>query len=385
MPLNLSPQDRRLLIVGGVVFTISVLLAIIFRPTASDSHFATSYSTASEGAKAAYLLLQESGYRVERRARPPANLSDPRTTLLIITDPTEYPTADDKAALDRFLSGGGEIVLASSFGSLFVTAPSPISLPQAEKFRALVPSAQALNAPEIETDAIAAKPEPSPAIGLYGDNSGYAVMQYAHGQGSVIWLASSSLLSNAGLSNSGNLEFLLSTVGSKSRRILWDEYFHGHRVATPVAVAHPQLAWLFGQLAFLAGAVLVTFSRRSLPRRSPPPDLRLSPLEYVRALAQLYEYAGAANVAVDIFYEHFRYTLTRRLGLRHSASSQELTRAVAVRWPINSEDFRTLLDTCESARFFEDLTRKEALGLVQHLYKYSLELKLFPETPQEGY
>ncbi len=384
MPLNLSPQDRRLLIIGGLVFATSVLLAIVFRPTASDAHFATSYSTAPEGAKAAYLLLQESGYRVERWARPPADLNDARNTVLILTDPTEYPTQDDKSAIQRFLTGGGEIVLASNFGYLFVTAPSPISIPLAQKFRALSPSAQALNAPEIESDAIAAKSEPSLGIPLYGDNAGYAVLQYAHGAGSVIWLASSSVLSNAGLGDSGNLEFLLSTIGSKSRRVLWDEYFHGYRVAGSTAVSHPQLAWLFAQLALLAGAVLVTFSRRSLPRRAPRQDSRLSPLEYVRALAQLYEYAGAANVAVDIFYEHFRYTLTKRLGLRHSASSQELTLAVAVRWPVDSQDFRTLLDSCESARFFEDLTRKEALMLVQRLYQYSLDLKLFPETTQEG-
>ena len=74
MPLKLSPEDRRLLIVAGAVFVVSALLAIVLSPAESEAQFATSYSVASEGAKAAYLLLRESGYRVERWTRPPAEL-----------------------------------------------------------------------------------------------------------------------------------------------------------------------------------------------------------------------------------------------------------------------------------------------------------------------
>lgn len=382
MPLNLSREDRRLVIIAATVFATSTLLAIFLAPTASDAHFATTYSTASEGTKAAYLLLRESGYRVERWSHPPAELNDAPNTLLVLTDPDETPAQGDKSALEKFLSGGGVIVLAGAFSPVFVSEAAPEQLPISlgwGTFSAQAPSAQALSAPEIKLDAIASWAKPSQGIGLYGDDSRYVVMQYAHGSGSVIWLASSSLLSNDGLRQSRNLEFLLSTIGSKSRRVLWDEYFHGHRAAATMTISHPQLAWLFGQMGFVAVAVLLTFSRQSTPQRATRPESRLSPLEYVRALGQLYEHAGATNVAVDISYEHFRYALAKRLGARPSLTSEELARAAARKWPVEAEGLRALLDTCESARFFGDLPQKEALALVQRLHEYSLQLELISE------
>jgi len=386
MPLNLSPQDRRLIFVAGALFLVCTLLAIFLSPPESSAQFATSYSSASEGAKAAYLLLQESGYGVERCSRRPAELNNPPNTVLILADPQEIPDETDKAALSRFLSNGGTLVLAGELSPLFVSeiapVPSPVSLGW-KTFAAQAPSLQALNAPEIRLDT-AASWQSATGVPLYGEERSYTVMQYAHGRGTVLWLASSSVLSNAGLKESGNLDFLLSTVGNKSRRILWDEYFHGYRAAVPAGSAHPQLKWLFGQLGFVAVAVLLTFSRRSGPQRAPRGDSRLSPLEYVRALGQLYEHARAANVAVDVAYERFRYTAEKRLGLRPSATSAELAQAVADRWPVDREDLRSLLESCESARFFEDLSQKEALALVKRLHNYSVLLKLFPEPTKEG-
>ncbi len=385
MPLNISPEDRRLVVVAGIVFLASALLAVFLSPAESDAEFATSYSVASEGAKAAYLLLRESGYRVERWSRSPAELKDPQNTLLIITDPIEFPAQDEKTALDRFMNDGGEIVLAGSLGALFASERAPAELPVSpgwQNFAAQAPSPQARNAPEIRISAPAAWGKPGPAIGLYGDSAQYVVMQYPHGKGSLLWLASSSMFSNLGLRDAGNMEFLLSTIGSKSRQVLWDEYFHGHRTtATPVA--HPQLTWLFAQLGFIAVAVLVTFSRRSGPRRSPRTESRLSPLEYVRALGQLYEHAHATNVAIDVAYERFRYTLIKRLGLRPTATNEDLAQAVAQRSAIDREELRALLDACESARFHENLNQKEALALSQRLHNYSALLKLFPEAVEE--
>src|SRR5581483_12318616 len=254
-----------------------------------------------------------------------------------------------------------------------------------QTFAALAPAVQTLQAPQVRMHTAAAWSKPAPGVGLYGDAAQYVVMQFPEGKGSVLWLASASTLSNAGLREAGNLEFLLSTVGSKSRHVLWDEYFHGHRSETSVALAHPQVIWLFAQLSFLGVAMLITFSRRSGPRRAPRPESRLSPLEYVRALGQLYEHARAGNVAVDIAYERFRYTLGKRLGLRPMASSDELARAVAERSSIDREELRSLLEACESARFYEDLNQKEALALVQRLHRYSVMLKLSPQAVDEDH
>jgi Domain of unknown function (DUF4350) len=389
MPLNLTGEDRRLLIITIAVFVVASGLAILLSPGGEgDEQFATTYSTVSEGTKAAYLLLQESGYRVERWQRSPEQLPASEKSVLLLTDPTETPNPREIAALHRCVSNGGTLILAGEMASMFISSPPPLLIPTMthswNTYSAITPSAQALGASSIKLDTSARWISPSAGIPLYGDNRGSVVMQFPMGKGQVLWLASASLLSNAGLREAHNLEFLLASVGSTEHRVLWDEYFHGYRELAPVAAtAHSQVKWLTAQLAFFALAVLFTFSRRSGPERAPVPESRLSSLEFVSALGDLYERVGTVNVAVDIYYERFCNRLARRLGMRSSATPEELARAAYDRYQIDELGLVALLKACESARFHQDLARKEGLHLVQSLHEYAGRLKLFHVTLEE--
>ncbi len=383
MPLNLTAEDRRLLTITAVVFVLASALAILLSSGGdADEPFATTYSTVSEGAKAAFLLLQESGYHVERWQRSPRLLPTSEKSVLLLTDPTATPDSGEIDALNRFVSNGGTLILSGPLASLFTSTQPPVSPPMVteswETFPAITPSAQARAASSIKLIAGTRWLSPSAGIPLYGDDRGPVVMQFPLGKGQILWLASSSLLSNAGLREADNLEFLLASVGSREYRLLWDEYFHGHRESAPVSAAvNSQVKWLTGQLAFLALAVLLTFSRRSGPERAPVAESRLSSLEFVSALGDLYERVGTVNVAVDIYYERFRNRLARRLGLRSSATPEELARAAHNRYQIDEPGLVALLKACESARFYQDLPRKEGLNLVQDLHEYASRLKLF--------
>src|SRR5204862_288231 len=61
--------------------------------------------------------------------------------------------------------------------------------------------------------------------------------KYTVGKGEVIWWASSTPITNAGITQPGNLEFFLACLADPARPILRDEYFHGHRGAAPLRVA----------------------------------------------------------------------------------------------------------------------------------------------------
>ena len=388
MPLNLNPEDRRILIVAVVLFLAASGVALFLGPGGeSEAQYATTYSDVSEGAKAAYLLLQESGYKIQRWKRPPAELADPAQSILLLTDPTETPKDDDVDALGRFVSKGGTLIIAGKLASMFVAVAEPDSQPYGPEgwktISAAAPSAQSLSAPSIKLNIVARWPQPKSGVALYGDGDGAAVMQFMLGKGEILWLSSSSLLSNGGISEPGNLEFLLASVGSREKQIYWDEYFHGYREAEVAKTSHPQVKWLALQLGLLALAVLVTHSRRSGPQRAPVSESRLSPLEFVQALGELYERAGAANVAVDIYYDRVHYWLTRRLGLRANASPQELADAVRDVYRLDDPEFLALLQSCNSVRFYPELSRREGLDLVQKLYRYSVRLKLFPPVVEE--
>jgi hypothetical protein len=383
MPLNLTGEDRRLLTITAVVFVLASALAILLSQGGdADEQLATTYSTVSEGAKAAYLLLQESGYHVERWQRSPQQLPTSGKSVLLLTDPTATPDSGEIEALNRFVISGGTLILSGPLASTFTSFPPPdpyVEPAQSwQTFRANTPSAQARGASLIKMNTSVRWVWPFSGIPLYGDDRGHVVMQFSLGKGQVLWLASSSVLSNAGLREAGNLEFLLASVGSREYRVLWDEYFHGHRESAPASArVNSQVKWLTAQLGFLALAVLLTFSRRSGPERAPVAESRLSSLEFVSALGDLYERVGTANVAVDIYYERFRNRLARRLGLRSSATPQELARAAHDRYQIDGPGLVALLKACESARFYQDLPRKEGLDLVQDLHEYASRMKLF--------
>jgi hypothetical protein len=70
MPLKLDGNDRKIMLVAGILVMLLATGALIFgKGQGSKAELPTTFSTASEGAEAAYLLLQESGFKTERWER----------------------------------------------------------------------------------------------------------------------------------------------------------------------------------------------------------------------------------------------------------------------------------------------------------------------------
>jgi len=386
MPLKIDPRDRKLLLGSAVVFILLIAGAVIFGGDAGQRQEApSSHSTASGGAKAAYLLLLQLGYNVQRWEKPLVDL--PKTATVILADPMEAPTREERESLKSFLSDGGRIIATGMFAGTFL--PENDSVPDmllgmtSKKAAAVSPSAITRAAPEITIAPQARWPSYSAAYSLYGDGDEIVVVKYPYGRGEVLWWAAATPLTNAGLKEPGNLEFLLANVGDTKALILWDEYLHGYREDLGSSVAHSPVKWLLLQMALLGLAVVATFSRRSGPLSAPVTDVRLSPLEFVQTLGGLYENAGTASVAVDICYQRFRYWLTRRLGVANNISINDLESAVRDRFAPKDDRFGAILRRCESAKSDPYLGEAEALQLVQELDEYASRWKLFEGRRKE--
>jgi len=386
MPLKIDPRDRKLLLGSAVVFILLIAGAVIFGGDAGQRQEApSSHSTASGGAKAAYLLLLQLGYNVQRWEKPLVDL--PKTATVILADPMEAPTREERESLKSFLSDGGRIIATGMFAGTFL--PENDSVPDmllgmtSKKAAAVSPSAITRAAPEITIAPQARWPSYSAAYSLYGDGDEIVVVKYPYGRGEVLWWAAATPLTNAGLKEPGNLEFLLANVGDTKAPILWDEYLHGYREDLGSSVAHSPVKWLLLQMALLGLAVVATFSRRSGPLSAPVTDVRLSPLEFVQTLGGLYENAGTASVAVDICYQRFRYWLTRRLGVANNISINDLESAVRDRFAPKDDRFGAILRRCESAKSDPYLGEAEALQLVQELDEYASRWKLFEGRRKE--
>jgi hypothetical protein len=381
---GLSSGDRKILAITAVAFVLLVVLGMLLAPANSEDESATTYSASSGGAKAGFLLLQQLGYDVHRWEKPHTELKPDAHTVLILVDSFTVPDAREKAAVAKFIEGGGRVITNGTFGAMFLPKDDAEDNPEpagpSKEYGSLSPSALTRAAPKITLIPYASWSKDS-AIGLYGDTDHTYAAQLARGQGDAIWLASATPFTNAGIQAQGNLEFVLAAVGNRQHtRVLFDEYVHGYGVdSSRRGKHHPLTTALLLQSALLALAALLTFSRRSGPLRPVPPPSRLAPLEFVETLGGLYQQAHAAAVAVDVYYQRFHYWITRRLGLNKIATPEEIARAVRDRWDVKDDAFQSALLAAAGARYQPDLPQKQALEIVQKLHDYAVQFKLFPK------
>jgi hypothetical protein len=388
MPLKLNPKDRKLMLGAGLVFVLLIAAALVFGSgEQSQAEFPSSYSTASGGAKAAYLLLSDSGYKVQRWEKPLSDLPRATAKTLIVAEPYEAPTREERERLKTFISEGGHVIATGMFAGTFL--PENDSVPDLlagmtwKKASALSPSSITRAAPQIMLSPRASWGAFSSAYPLYGDGKHTLVVKYPFGRGEVLWWASATPLTNAGLKEPGNLEFFLACLGDQKNEILWDEYIHGYRQTLGASIAHSPAKWLFLQLVLLAIAVVATFSRRSGPIFVTGSVVRLSPIEFVQTLGSLYQRAGTASVAVDICYRRFRFWLTKRRGIAANTSAEELASAIRGRWSLDDDHFIATMRHCESASTDPFLQAPVALHLVQELDGYAAQWNLFQGVRKE--
>ena len=388
MPVKVDPRDRKLLIGAAIIFVLLLAGAVIFSGAAGDKvEIPSTYSTASGGAKAAYLLLSQTGYKVQRWEKPIVELPKDARATLILAEPEEAPTNEERESLKTFVSQGGRVVATGMFAGTFLPENESFTDPMLgmawKQVSAVSPSAITRAAPQITMAPQARWSSYGSAYALYADGDKVVVVKYPYGRGEILWMGGATPITNAGLREPGNLEFLLAALGSTETPILWDEYIHGERETLGLSIAHSPVKWLALQLALLGFAVIATFSRRSGPVSAPVPVVRLSPLEFVQTLGGLYENAGTASVAVDISYQRFRYWLTRRLGVANNISINDLENSVRDRFRLKDDRFGAILRRCESAKVDPYLQEPEALHLVQELDDYASRWKLFQSGRKE--
>lgn len=269
MPEFLDPSDRRL--VAGAVIVMFLLVGVTFvlRPVPSQQEIGSpsSYSPDWLGTKGAYLLLQQLGYRVERWESPPDELPEKADGVtLIFGEPSEHASTAERAAVSRFVSAGGRLLVMGASGASFAPQSAAVPIPDSDltpkPFPALLPSVLSRNAPEVTMVAPDEWSRLAPSqLAIYGKDGKAAVVWYRFGKGEVIWWAVASPMSNGTIRDKGNLALFLNSVGPRDSRILWDEYFHGMRRSLSSYFAKTPLPWAGWQIALAFAALLFTFSR----------------------------------------------------------------------------------------------------------------------------
>jgi hypothetical protein len=380
MPLRIAPQDRKLAIGFGVLLAVALLLSIFVVTTDSGrGALPSSYSAGNDGAKAAFLLLQQMGYSPARWTQDPRKLAElaPHATLIL----AEPNPSDEREieAVQQFLRKGGRVVATGAGFARFVPEhPIYAGTPHFEwkSYRPQEPSDLTRGIDEIELAPKFYFDKNAEAPFLDGKES--PVTRFSYGAGEVIWWSTSEPMSNSGIREKDNAQLLLNSVGEAGRGpVLWDEYFHqGGRTVVDTLMASP-LRWGLLQAALIGVLVCFTYSRQFGPVRQSVTRPRLAPMEFVQTLAALYQKAGAAHIAVEIVYEHFRGALQRRFSVRSDAAANQVAATIVDHLPGEDLTETTLLiRRIEDAISNPSLRVAQATSLVCDMHNLSTRLKL---------
>jgi hypothetical protein len=354
----------------GILLLMSVAAYLKSEEEKGDGH-PSSYSNLRRGAKGAYLLLQQSGYPGERWQRSPKDLpADGHGILLIVAEPVSHPTNEESNALTRFVLHGGSILTAGMVPDAFVPkAAATDGEPRigGSECKRVAPTRLTRGGSISQDGMLKWDSTDSSQVVHFADEKGNAVVvSYSAGYGSVEWWASAWPLENAGIREKNNLELLLnSTAGYK--RVLWDEYYQDERLEKSEHKPMRAYPWALAQLALIALAVVLTYSRRSGPVVPLVQESRLSPLEFVETLGNVFRRARSTHVAVEIAFQRFRQVAARQLGIRGTSNATEIVDAMSHRGIRLSESAANLVRQSESAAGDESLTERAAIAFVRAL------------------
>ena len=376
----MNARDRVLLFSCLGLALALILVLAVFTPHEEDDT-PSSYNTDTHGAKAAYLMLAQTGYQVERWTRPMSELRpmvDAHTVFISSAPDGAKPTAE---VVRSVLDHGGRVLVVGIAGAEVLPggAAQPGGHGPAHDCKCVPASSEGLSSVHLRTAARwTAKSELFHTE--YSCEGLPVVVTYrsgASGHGLATWWADPLPLENAGITQGDNLALFLSAIGPpEGAHILWDEAppsevpsLWSYTRGTPLHL----LGW---QLALVAGLLLVSVSRRSGPLRPDPITSRAAPVEFVAALGALYAKAHATNAAVTLAYRGFhdrvdRYVPVRALADTGGASAvAELLIARAS----FSAGLRSDLVAAEAARYSDPLSLRRALALVRALHAHEQAL-----------
>jgi len=383
---SLDRKDRRMLLVilGLVALLFLVFVLFIPQQDPNSNPIPSSYLSGQHGAKAAFTLLEQSGYAVERWEQSLSDLAARAGagTVLILAEPYSY-NPEDRAAIVSILRKGGRVVATGFQGGLLLPG-SDVTFSKEIAFAACEAEPDGLD-PLAGRGAIwiipsAAWKETRPEVRTAYTCAGQpVVVQYPVGKGTVVWWASSTPLENGSISRGQNLELLLNSIGPaqiQRQHVYWDESLHGLVHSPWDYVSGP--VWPLFLLGALGVALLVIFSysRRSGPIRPLPQAPRTTPIEFLDALGALYRSTGAAATAMQIAWERFRSQSALLTGQRTaSLDARQLAAVIERRFGAAGAGMEADLIDAEEACSDDTLKPSRALALMQTLRRHEETLR----------
>ncbi len=330
-------EKRFVLVLAGGLLAAIVLVSLL-APGSDDSDPSPStYNSGSAGVKAAYLLLPELGYGVDRWEDSAGALRDvdaAQTTLVLANPVVAQASVDEvKAGLADFLGRGGRVLVTGVQGADLAGGSTSMS--------AAIYKETCITTPEGQGALARVGPVSMPVVARWADDASAVrvqqrcgadavVVSFKVGAGEVVWWSSPMPMTNRGLKEDASLKLLLASVGGPGRRILFDERLHGGAPSVWDEAKGLPIRSLVMQVGVVAVLLVLSFGRRSGPLWRPVRAVRSSPLEFAESMGHLYQKAGATRVAMDGARRRLLRFLKERCGVQ-SEMPEEIVESLQVR------------------------------------------------------
>lgn len=314
-------SDRRIVLwMGAVILLLIIAVSLLAPNTVQDDAQPTISNNGPQGAKAAFLMLEAIGRTTSRWQRPIRDLShvDASHTTVVLAAPA-YKPADQQEiaeAVKRFLERGGRVLTTGPTGALLlpggkIEPPTTFLTGECHTNPADGPLAAAGRVAMADQGAWGGKEKVEVAHRCGPDA---VVVQMQVGRGEAIWWSSASPLTNANVKMDADLRLLLLSLGD-GRTVLWGESLH-ETVPGLLDAARGLPIWrVLAQVALLVALLVLSFSRRNGPMRSPVTLPRSSPVEFATSMGDLYEKARATTAATDAARRRLLRAIVRDAGV----------------------------------------------------------------------
>jgi len=310
----------------------------------------TTYSSGTLGYKVLYLWLKDLAIPVERWEKDLKNLPF-QASVLVLLEPRLDPEPGELKALEGWVRRGGTLFVAARTTSSFLM-PFGLGLAGYKgeggiEEPGFQPGPYLRGKRDIRSEChLDLSSSRADLVVHVRDRWGALFGVVEKGKGRVIVLTDPGLFSNLKLKQGDHarlaLEFLLTHLGQGT--LLVDEYHHGYGRATSV-IGHVLGSGVQG-LLFQGGLILLVLwaaaGRRFGPPRPLPKEAARSPMEYVRAMAGLFQRAGANRLALETVSRWIEEE-ARRLLVDKDRGLQEKVRQAKERYQTEEVTDRDLL------------------------------------------
>jgi hypothetical protein len=353
MPADLAPPPASQLwwIVPAAAFLLLIVVAMIIGPPPEPGGKRSSYDASDDGYRAAFLILEELKYPVERSRLAAGG------AVRWVLSPTDV-REQNVANLDNWIRRGGVVLLAtdnkefaSQFGLTLRKAPADDTVPTTGRdIHSLdggLERVELVGATGTPWEGVRERPQAGGAKPLA------LVTIIRHGNGAIWFLHRPAVLRNGPMRRADNAVFLSrladAMLEDRSGQIVFDEYCHGLRERPTVAalLLRPPMLAITIQALILTGLVLWAVAPRFGPIRSDPPPNRRSKEEFLDAVADLLRRKGDFGDAYRTVQQDLRRRIESALGWPADLPADQLAHEAERRRGTSADSIRDLLDADE--------------------------------------